>query len=634
MKFYYILFLVILLAEIPYFLAKSNSQKNVIDNIIDVKDFKKLMRTKNNILVCFVGSTKPTTQITKVFRDAAVTIKGHGTMVLVDCSGEAKKMCKKLKVTPEPFVIKHYKDGDFNKDYDRRETVPSMVNFMRDPSGDLPWEEDNTANDIFHLPDAGSLTRLIKKEPKPILIMFYAPWCGFCKSLKPEYSAAATELKGHSVLAAIDVNRPENSMIRNQYNITGFPTLLYYQNGRLKFQYEGENNKNGLIHFMKDPREAPVKIKEPDWSDTDSEVVHLSADNFDPVLRDEASALVMFYAPWCGHCKRMKPEYERAAAKLKMEDIPGTLAALDATKDAAVASQFNVRGYPTIKYFVNGEFKFDVNIREANKIFEFMKDPKEPPPPPPPEKSWSEESSEVVHLIDENYKTFLKKKKHVLVMFYAPWCGHCKKAKPEFTAAAEKYKEDPKVEFAAVDCTLQQALCTVNEVKGYPTFKYFNYYKNSRPYNTGRLEADFIRFMADPENLAPSAIPSEMEEWGAYPGSSDVLKLLDSNFTSGVASKDPTLVMFYAPWCGHCKKMKPDYSKAAAAIKSLNIRARLGAVDCTTNPVVTEKYKITGFPTIKLFANGRFISDYQGARTSEELLNFMRNAPVKPKEEL
>lgn len=632
MKFYYLVFLFILLAEIPYFLAKTSNQKNVIDNIIDVKEFKKLMRTKNNVLVCFVGSTKQTTQIVKLFREAAVTIKGHGTMVLVDCSSEAKKMCKKLKVTPEPFVIKHYKDGDFNKDYDRRETVASMVNFMRDPSGDLPWEEDNTANDIFHLPDAGSLSRLIKKESKPILIMFYAPWCGFCKSLKPEYSAAATELKGHSVLAAIDVNRPENSMIRNQYNITGFPTLLYYRNGRLKFQYEGENNKNGLINFMKDPREPPIKIKEPDWSESDSEVVHLSSDNFEPVLRDEASAIVMFYAPWCGHCKRMKPEFERAAAKLKMEDIPGMLAALDATKDAAVASQFNVRGYPTVKYFVNGEFKFDVNFREANKIIEFMKDPKEPPPPPPPENPWSEEPSEVVHLIDENYKTFLKKKKHVLVMFYAPWCGHCKKAKPEFTAAAEKYKDDPKVEFAAVDCTLQQALCSANEVKGYPTFKYFNYYKNSRAYNGGRLENDFIRFMTDPENSVPSSIPSATEEWGVYPGSSDVLKLLDSNFTSGVASKDPTLVMFYAPWCGHCKKMKPDYSKAAAAMKSSNIRARLGAVDCTTNPAITEKYKITGFPTIKLFADGRFISDYQGARTSEDLVNFMRNA--KPKDEL
>lgn len=96
------------------------------------------------------------------------------------------------------------------------------------------------------------------------------------------------------------------------------------------------------------------------------------------------------------------------------------LAALDATKEQAIAARYEVRGYPTVKYFSYGEFKFDVNVREMQKIVDFMKDPKEPPPPPPPEKPWSEEKSEVVHLNDENYKPFLKKKKHVLVMFYAP----------------------------------------------------------------------------------------------------------------------------------------------------------------------------------------------------------------------
>lgn len=53
--------------------------------------------------------------------------------------------------------------------------------------------------------------------------------------------------------------------------------------------------------------------------------------------------------------------------------IPGVLAALDATKEAEIGSRFNVKGYPTVKYFVNGEFKFDVNVRDADKIVEFMK---------------------------------------------------------------------------------------------------------------------------------------------------------------------------------------------------------------------------------------------------------------------
>ena len=49
-------------------------------------------------------------------------------------------------------------------------------------------------------------------------------------------------------------------------------------------------------------------------------------------------------------------------------------------------------------------------------------------------------------------------------------CGHCKKAKPEMTAAAEVYKDDSKVEFAAVDCTQERDTCSQYDVSGYPTF--------------------------------------------------------------------------------------------------------------------------------------------------------------------
>lgn len=178
----------------------------------------------------YVAGLKEAAAGVRAFRDAAQLIKGLGTMALLDCSGgEVRKLCKKQKVTPAPLVLKHYKDGDFHKDYDRQVQASSIVNFMREPTGDLPWEEDPSGADVVHIQDAGTLGKFLKRETKPTMVMFYAPWCGFCKQMKPDYSAAATELKPTHLLAAIDVNRPENSVIRKLYNITGFPTLLYYE---------------------------------------------------------------------------------------------------------------------------------------------------------------------------------------------------------------------------------------------------------------------------------------------------------------------------------------------------------------------------------------------------------------------
>lgn len=75
-------------------------------------------------------------------------------MVVIDCSnGDLKKLCKKLKILPTPYLIKHYKEGEFHKDYDRSITLTSISNFMRDPTGDLPWEEDPAGVDVIHLSD-------------------------------------------------------------------------------------------------------------------------------------------------------------------------------------------------------------------------------------------------------------------------------------------------------------------------------------------------------------------------------------------------------------------------------------------------------------------------------------------------
>ena len=63
----------------------------------------------------------------------------------------------------------------------------------QDPTGDVPWDEDSSAQDVHHLTDA-TFDATLKKE-KQALVMFYAPWCGHCKSLKPKWQELATELK-------------------------------------------------------------------------------------------------------------------------------------------------------------------------------------------------------------------------------------------------------------------------------------------------------------------------------------------------------------------------------------------------------------------------------------------------------
>jgi len=80
-----------------------------------------------------------------------------------------------------------------------------------------------------------------------------------------------------------------------------------------------------------------------------------------------------------------------------------------------------------------------------------------------------------------------------------------------------------------------------------------------------------------------------------------VLVLTDSNFDEELAKHDFLLVEFYAPWCGHCKSLAPEYVKAAEVLKNNDPSYYVAKVDATANEELAQRFGIKGFPTLFFF---------------------------------
>jgi len=84
------------------------------------------------------------------------------------------------------------------------------------------------------------------------------------------------------------------------------------------------------------------------------------------------------------------------------------------------------------------------------------------------------------------------------VKFFAPWCGHCKKLKPDWDVLGEEFDGTGSVLVADVDCTVHQATCSKFDVSGYPTLKFFaGGDTKGQAYQGGRDPASLKKFITD-----------------------------------------------------------------------------------------------------------------------------------------
>ena len=110
------------------------------------------------------------------------------------------------------------------------------------------------------------------------------------------------------------------------------------------------------------------------WGLTEEEdVVVGTTAEFDAFVEKHPFVLAEFYAPWCGHCKKLAPEYAKAAKQLKSTEPPVPLVKVDATVETDLASRFGVQGYPTLKWFVNGKAMEYGGGRTESEILTWVK---------------------------------------------------------------------------------------------------------------------------------------------------------------------------------------------------------------------------------------------------------------------
>lgn len=442
-------------------------------------------------------------------------------------------------------------------------------------------------------------------------------------------------------------------------------------------------------------------------------VLVLTTGNFDDAVKQNKYLLVEFYAPWCGHCKALAPEYAKAATSLNADGSEIKLGKVDATVQTELGERFKIRGYPTLKFFVDGTPVEYSGGRTADEIVSWCKKKSGPAAATiatvdelkkaqatnevfvlglfknvdgeqatafknvaktvdsvafgiSAEQAIFDElkvtKSEAIVLLkdfdegrndfegaynDEEIKKFISSNQLALVNEFNQetaqkiFGGEIKvhnllfaakstdeKILAGFKEAAKEFKGKSIFVLIHTDVDENERVMEFFGLKKQdsPTIRLISLGQDMTKYKYENEVIDrdnVVKFVQDffDNKLKPHLLTQEVpEDWDAKP----VKVLVGKNFEQVAKDKSKTvLVEFYAPWCGHCKQLVPIYDQLGEHFKD-NADIVIAKMDSTVNEL--EDIKIQSFPTIKLFPkDSDAVIDFNGERTLEGLTKFVES---------
>ncbi|XP_077980807.1 protein disulfide-isomerase-like [Glandiceps talaboti] len=426
-----------------------------------------------------------------------------------------------------------------------------------------------------------------------VLVEFYAPWCGHCKALAPEYAKAAAQLKDEgSEIKLGKVDATVESELTGKYGVRGFPTLKFFKKGK-DTEYGGGRTADSIVSWVYTKTGPPAKAVE-------------SVEDAEKNAKDLEVFVLGFFK---------NAESDEAKAFLAAADgMDGITFGITSKDD--VFSHYDVKednAVVLLKQFDEGrnDFSGDYN---AETLSEFVKANSLPLVI-----EFSEETAQKIFGGDI--------KKHNL-LFMDKEADNYKTVREAFNEAATGFKGV--VLFVLIDAGSEDNERILDffglKKENTPAVRLINLAEDMSKYKpeeaeiTAENQKSFVQAVLDGK-VKPHLMSQDVpEDWDKE----NVKVLVGKNFEEVAFDKTKdVLVEFYAPWCGHCKQLVPIYDALAEKFKDREDIV-VAKMDATTNEV--EQVKVHSFPTIKFFPkDSDEVVDYNGERTLDGFVKFLES---------
>ncbi|XP_007528033.1 protein disulfide-isomerase A2 [Erinaceus europaeus] len=444
------------------------------------------------------------------------------------------------------------------------------------------------------------------QEHPALLVEFYAPWCGHCKALAPEYGKAAALLAAETVQVRLaKVDGPSEPELTEEFSVTSYPTLKFFRGGNRTHpeEYTGPREAEGIAEWLR-RRVGPsaTRLEDEEGVQALMDAREVVVVGFFQDLQDEDVATFLALAQ------------DALDMTFGLTDRPQLFRKFGLTQDTVVL----------FKKFDEGRADFPVDVElglDQGDLSRFL-------------------VTHSMHLVTEfnsqtSPKIFGARILNHLLLFINQTLAEHQELLAGFGEAAPPFRGQVLFVVVDVDADNDHVLRYFGmRAEEAPTLRLVNvettkkYAPTDRSPITAASVAAFCHAVLGGE-VQPYRLSQDLPpDWDQRP----VKTLVGKNFEQVAFDESKNVfVKFYAPWCSHCKEMAPAWEALAEKYKDQEDIV-IAELDATANEL--EAFPVHGFPTLKYFpaGPGRKVIEYKSARDLETFSKFLDNGGQLPTE--